>query len=304
LKKSSLTGWAYSYWVYSLIILLFAVQDVHGQEEESQAEPVQVELEMKDRRFLKGKVLGVQKDSATFMDGSNNIYRIALSEIKNIHYVDESSVRRKDWFNPPNRNRYLFSSSALPLKKGEIIISNAYLFLHSVQFGVSDKVTIGGGGDLFAGTIGYLTARVNLLKSEKHHFTAGGSLYFFPADLFSNYTNDESVTIGMVSAASTWGDASNNFTLGAGYMYLGNEFLPPIITIGATKRIAKKFGLVTENWALFVGEKTGIPVIISVGARYYTKRSTLDLALFSDSESVFGSFVPYIAYSITVGKLR
>jgi hypothetical protein len=286
------------------LLLSFAVIRVYQLEAQDQPrQKINVEIEKKDDTVLKGKILSIRKDTAVFQDYNGQIQRIAMKEIRNIEYVDTLRGRSHRWFESPNTMRYLLTATAFPLKKNQVILASTYIAINSVHYGISDKISVGGGGDIFTKSVGFLNLKTNIINNRTHRLSAGLTYYRLPSDFIETYSGESVRNMGMITAASTWGNANNHFTIGAGYTYIVKGFLPPIVTLGGTKRIAKNFALVTENWFLFVGQRTGIPVIVSLGMRYLSKRSSLDLAFFSDHKSVSqGAVIPYLAYSIKLGK--
>lgn len=264
---------------------------------------VTVEVERKDATTLKGKLLGIAKDTVKLIDAGNREWKIAMKDIRNIEYIDSLRVRNT-WFDSPNSTRYLFTATGLPLRKKEIVLQSTYLFLVSVHYGLSSRVSIGAGTEIFSHSTSFLNAKINLVNDARYKFSTGINYYRLPKDFITTVSNEDIRNIGMVYAASTWGVPNHHLTLGAGYMYTGGSFLPPIVTLSGTTRLGKRFGLVTENWFFFVGEHTDLPVLISLGLRYMSKRSAVDLALFSDHEFTDGVIFPYVGYTFKIRRDR
>jgi hypothetical protein len=282
-----------------LCLTVITVYQVHAQE---QPQKINVEIEKTDATILRGKIITIKNDSAVFRADDGRIERIAMRDIRNIDYIDTLRSKKSRWFESPNTLRYLLTTTGFPLKKNQVIIANTYILIHSVHYGLSDKISIGAGGDLFTRSVGFVNAKVNILNKPKHRFSAGATYYRLPSDFIETYAGEDVRNIGMVTGSSTWGNTNSHFTIGVGYMYIAKGFLPPILTLGGTTRITNNLALVTENWFFFVGEKTGIPVIVSLGVRYLSKRSSIDLAFYSDNKSIGKGAVPYLAYSIRLGK--
>jgi hypothetical protein len=279
----------------SLIFQLFA---------QDEPAPVNVEILKKNGEKLRGKIIQIRRDTADFQDNSDGgIYRIPMGDIRNIDYVDQKKSLGSSWFRNPNTLRYFFTSSAFPLEKKSVQLGSTYGFITTVHYGLTDRVSIGGGGDLFGGSVTLLNAKVNVINGAHHKFSAGLHYYRMPKDFIETISGEDVRDLALVTAASTWGNENNHFTLGAGYMYITGGFIPPIVTVGGSVRLIQRLALVTENWFFFVGERTGIPVVLSFGGRYLSRRHTIDFGLFSDHESQFGSVVPYIAYSVKLGRI-
>lgn len=284
--------------VYSLILLL-SVNFSFGQD--TPAKPVKVEIEKKDATVLKGKLLGVARDSVKLIDENNQELKISLRDIRHIEYVD-SLRKRGRWFDSPNTMRYLLASTAMPLKKNDIAFQATYLFLVSAHFGVTDRLSIGAGTDIISQSILFLNAKYNIADNGMFKFSAGANYYRFSREFITTNTNESITGLGMVYGAGTWGNANNHLTLGAGYLYAAGYFLPPIITLSGTARFAKRFAFVTENWFFFVDSSIELPTLVSLGIRYISKRNTIDLAFFNDSEFSLGAGFPYLGYSFKLSR--
>src|SRR5690242_14042347 len=106
----------------ALLAILFS-QISFAQENPSR--PAPVEIFKKDGEVLKGKILGIKKDTLEFRDADGSIQRIAMKDVRNIDYVDSTRIG-KDWFEHTNKFRYLFTTSAIPLRKNEIQFGGTY----------------------------------------------------------------------------------------------------------------------------------------------------------------------------------
>lgn len=286
------------------VVILSTVNCFTALAQEPAPKRVMVEIQKKDATTLKGKLLGIARDTVRFLDADNRERRIAMKDIRNIEYVDSLSVRSQ-WFDSPNTTRYLLTNSGVPLRKKDIVIQATYVVLASVQYGVSDRVSIGGGTELFTHSTYYLNTKVNLVNHAKYKFSAGASYYRLPKEFLTDVYNDDIRNLGMLTAASTWGGENHHLTLGAGYIVTEGTLTPPIVTLSGTTRIGRHIGLVTENWFLFVGEKqVELPVLLSLGLRYISKRSSLDFALFTDHKFNDLNMFPYVGYALRLRKSR
>jgi hypothetical protein len=79
-----------------------------------------------------------------------------------------------------------------------------------------------------------------------------------------------------------------------GWGYIDKEFENrPIITLGGMTRLARGFGLVTENW--FVPSRSGYYPVISYGIRFMGEKITVDFA-FLNNDDIFQEIVIGIPY--------
>lgn len=288
--------------IFLLAILILAlVANLAAQDE---ARPVKVSIQKKNGEKLTGKIIQIRRDTADFQDDADGgMYRIAMTDIRKIDYIEEKRSLGSSWFTHPNSLRYFFTSSAIPVEKKRVQLGSTYGFITTAHYGLTDRISIGAGGDLFGGSVTFVNAKVNVINGTHHKLSTGIQYYRLPKDFIETYSGEDVRDFALLTAASTWGNQNNHFTLGAGYVYMMGGFAPPIITTGGTVRLIQRLSLVTENWFFFVGERTGIPVVISLGARYLSRRHTIDFGLFSDHESKFDSVVPYLAYSVKLGRM-
>lgn len=266
-----------------------------------QNKPVPVEIEKKDATVVKGKLLGIARDSVRVVNEYNQELRISLKDIRNIDYIDSLRVN-KQWNEAPNTLRYLLAATAIPLRKKELVLQATDLALLSAHYGISNRITVGAGIEPFTGGTYFLNAKVNILSQPKFKFSLGGNFYGLPPDSTSTNSGVVIRNFGMLYGAGTWGNSNHHLTVGAGYLYVLGSFLPPMVTLAGTTRFARHFALVTENWFFFVGSKVDVPPLVSLGLRYISKRSSIDLACYSDYEFSSEGFLPHVGYTMKLGN--
>lgn len=234
---------------------------------------------------------------------------------KKIKRVQSAVIRKgKAYFPNPNSTRYFYGPSGYGLKKGEGYYQNTYLFLNSVSYGFTDYFTVGGGVEFISlsqGTpIFFLTPKFSFPISEK--FSAGAGVLYLNVSAVS----DEDYSLGIAYGVGTYGSKEHNFTVGAGYGFVGDDLANrPIITFSGMTRIGKKFALVSENWGAPYESRTytdqgeytidhKYEMIFSLGLRYMTPRLTIDFALVGNDdifeELMFG--IPYLDVVIPFGN--
>ncbi|MGE0566788.1 MAG: hypothetical protein AB7O73_02480 [Bacteroidia bacterium] len=170
------------------------------------------------------------------------------------------------WFSNPNATRYLFAPSAIPLNKREGYYQNAYLLANSVNVGLTNNISVGGG--VVIPILFYVTPKVSFKVAKNLHLGAGV--------LFTqSFINDLGISAGIGYGLITYGNLEHNFTIGSGYgiAQINKEYKNtpmPILTLNGMTRISKRLSLVTENWFIPRGgynvelEKTD-----SLGNYYY-----------------------------------
>jgi len=243
-------------------------------------------LTLKDGSTIFGRILAVNGDTVTFQSQAGTI-QLSASLIKAIKEIDAEDLRGGEyWFPNPNATRLFFAPTGQMLKKGEGYFSDYELFFPGLAYGLTDNVTIGGGVSLFPANIEdqvyYLTPKVGISVSEKVHFATGVL-----------FAGTKGGTGGIYYGVGTFGDADGSVTLGGGYGFSGGKIESrPVGMIGGELRVARRIGLVTENYLLPISEDN---VLYSFGLRFIGEKITTDLALVNVVGSgVIG--VPYVDF--------
>ncbi len=170
---------------------------------------------------------------------SCTISRINLSGA----YVNK---RGENWFANPNATRYFFAPSAIPLKKKEGYFQNAYLIANSVNIGLTDNISIGGG----------IVIPVLFYVTPKFYYQVHKNLYVGAGVLFTQaFITELNLSAGIGYGLITAGNREHNVTFGTGYGFARTDSSykatkMPIITINGMTRISKRISLLTENWII------------------------------------------------------
>src|SRR6266550_4072420 len=243
-------------------------------------------ITMRDGSSLVGRIVDVRPDTVDFQMG---IGRVPVA-IREIHDITESEAGRvhagQYWFPNPNSTRLFFAPTGQMLKKGEGYFSDYELFFPGFAYGLTDNVTIGGGVSLFPADVEeqvyYLTPKVGISVSDKVHLAAG-----------MLFAGTQGGTGGIYYGVGTFGDGNASVTLGGGYGFAGGKIeSKPVGMLGGEWRVARRIGLVTENYLLPVSDDN---VLYSFGVRFLGEKITTDLALVNVVGSgVIG--VPYVDF--------
>jgi hypothetical protein len=141
-------------------------------------------------------------------------------------------------------SRYFFAPSALPVKKGELYYNTLYFLSHDIQYGVTDRFTLGLGTTLI-GFPFYVTAKYSIPIQENSHLAFGDLLMVgtYGSNFFGN----------LAFATYTYGDSHNNISLGAGHLYFNpgdNAVISSSIVgnLSGIVRAGKYFYFLSENY--------------------------------------------------------
>ena len=254
-----------------LLLVVGTGKTVHAQDTSKVAK--EVVIETKDGVTISGVVQSEDNTQVVIITKSLGTVTVQKSNIKSMREIsDEDKVKGEYWFENPNCTRYVIGPSAIPLRKKEGYYQNLYIFLQSVNVGITDNISIGGGTEIASVLFGqeppafiFLTPKYGTQVAPKIH-VGGGVLYLgFPR--FSWFGSGRGMAhYGIGYGLFTYGNRNNNLTLGLGWSftsvvestYLGsgnyrndrvNEFSKrPVFTISGMLRPRKRFGLVSENW--------------------------------------------------------
>lgn len=251
---------------------------------------------LKGDEFI-GKI--ISKSSSNIIIRTSSIPRIEIPvvNIKSIEPVEKNSMRNGSyWFPNPNATRYLISPTATNLKKGEGYYQNLYLFFNSVNYGVTDYFSIGGGFELIStfsadvSPIFMLTPKFGFELNEKSH--AGAGLLFMGAA--------GEGSLGIAYGLYTYGDSNTNFTGGLGFGFVDKEFSSrPVITISGMHRVKRRLSLVSENW-IIPDLDDSYYTLISYGLRFFGEKLSTDLGFINNADIadflIIG--IPYVDFVV------
>ena len=208
----------------------------------------------------------------------------------------EQIVDGKYFFPNPHATRYFFGPSAIPLKKGEGYFQNAYILANSVQIGVTDNFSMGGGiGIPF---LFFITPKL-CYRVGKNVYMGGGILFA------TTISSDLGFGMGVAYGSLTLGNNENNFTISTGwgaikqdtYNSQTNDYTNrwelarnPIFTFSGMVRIARKCSLISENWVFATKDYDNkfensnsytyvYHALISGGFRLMGEKNSFDLAI-------------------------
>jgi len=211
------------------------------------------------------KNMGSKIGSASDSEKSLLLY-FALSEIfkspyKNPNIIqkeppDSASVSEGETLSPSNdpgqhKTRYFFSPSSYNLGKGDLYYNSLYFFVHDVQYGISDKFSIGMGTTIM-GFPFYLTPKVTIPVNEKSAFAVG--------DMLIIGTWGTKFSGNLLYTTYTMGNSYNNFTIGGGYLHLGvgeitNKTNSLVLNFAALLQVSGHIYFITENYSSIVKTK-------------------------------------------------
>jgi hypothetical protein len=249
-------------------------------------------IKLKDESSFTGKFLE-KRDSLVVFTSKTLKLEVSTSDILSVKKVESSSFRNgKYWFPNPHYTRYLFGPSAFNLKKGEGYYQNIYGVINSVNFGITDHFTFGGGTELISLFSGY---PILILNPKLGNYTIGNKLNA-GGGAFLGLTKDGMLGIGY--GIITQGTEDKNITLGLGWAFSSEGSLEtkPVVTISGASRISKNISFITENWLI---PADGYQPFFSYGLRFFGERIAVDIAFINSpdiAKDAIAIGIPYIDF--------
>lgn len=247
----------------------------------------QVVLHLRDGSRLLGQVLEVTHTTVRVRSalGESVVTRDAIVRVET---WGRSGRRGEYWPPTPNRTRLFFAPTGRMLRRGEVYFGDAYLILPSIQVGVTNAVTLGGGMSIapfgLDEQVYYLTPKLGLYRSATLNVAVGGVLAGSPR------LKRES-PFGIGYGVATFGSDDASVTVGTGLTYSAIGPGKPLLMIGGERRLSRRIALASENYVLL--SELGSPVL-SGGVRFLSDRLSVDLAGFFPPDQFLP--IPYVAF--------
>jgi hypothetical protein len=267
-------------------------------------------IELLDGTEITGSYIGKTIELLIISTSSIPRIEIPFSQIKSIKAADASSIRGETyWFPNPNATRYLFAPSGFNLKKGEGYYQNSYLVLNSVNYGITDNISIGGSIELLStlSTLAEGSFRPVVLITPKVGFPVAKDLNMGAGLLFVSIPeidNNPLTGAGIAYGIATYGNIEHNATLGLGWGFVDGYWAKrPLINISGMTRIRRNMSLVTENWIIPIDndfDQGRYYEVVSYGVRFIGKTISVDLAFINnrDIADVLLIGMPYVDFVI------
>lgn len=274
------------------------------QSQDELGNSIRVEIQLNDNRSI---VCELQELSAEQIQAiSKDLGNLAISRanVKSIRYLPVVAGGQAGiQFDNPHPTRYFFGPSAIPLRKGERYYQNAYVLANSVQYGISDHFSMGGGAVIpFAF---FITPKWGYQVASKWHLGYG----MLAA---TSFIKDMNFGLAVAYGSATYGTKEHNVTLNAGWgavkqqdpnsSYAWRGARRPMFTISAMTRISNRVMLVTENWLFSLKEydfQTETYTmknrgILTGGLRFMGEKNSFDFGVLIPSGEAVA--IPYIDY--------
>ena len=229
------------------------------------------QLELSDGTRAIGRVEAVTAAHLTFRTTAGAVMEVEVAAVRSVSVVTGTLVRGEFWPADSNPTRLFFAPTGRSLKKGEAYFGVYEVVVPFVQYGVTDRFSIGGGTPLMFGggeQPFWFTPKLQVAKAGSTEASIG----------VLHLVNMGDASVGIAYAVVTHGSNDNAATFGAGYAYSSADQQragAPVVMIGGEKRISRRLKLVTENyWFSGVG-------LVSGGVRFLGESLSADFGLVS-----------------------
>lgn len=242
-----------------------------------------------------GRVVAVRDDSITIRTPVASL-SILLADVVSARTVNPEDIHEGVyWFPNPNLTRLLFAPTGRMLKQGSGYFSDYLLFFPGLAYGVTDRVTIGGGMSIIPGVgideqLFYATPKIGVVSTPRVNVAVGVLALHAGLD-----DGDESdANAGVLYTVGTFGGVNASMTGGIGFGYAdGSLSGNPALMIGGEARLSRRVGLVTENYYF---SSISDHALLSVGLRFFGEKLSTDFGLvIPTGESVAIPFVGFVA---------
>lgn len=249
------------------------------------------EIRTTEGSVLFGRITACGADTA-YIETEFGGAHIPINRIEQIRLIPEAQFGSGRSRHPgPNATRLLFAPTGRMLTRGEGYFADYYVFFPSLNYGVTDNISLGGGLSIFPSgsmkdQIYFFTPKVAVRKSARTNIAAGAMILRVPFD-------DDVPTLSLFYGVGTFGSSDRSVTVGAGYGMANRNITDrPVIVLGGEYRTGRRTSLVTENWIVPGVEHA----VVSLGVRFFGEDLSADFALFGALGSGSNPVIPYVDF--------
>ena len=242
---------------------------VFAQAPEHVTSSIVYELVLSDGSRVYGTVEKETEEEVVVRTSSGVIVTAQRIQIVTLKPVVGRIVRGEFQRSDPNTTRLFFAPTGRSLKKGEAYLGVYQVFVPSLQVGVTDRFSIGGGTPLLIFDDGW--ERPYWITPKVQVFDSGGVQV--AAGVFHAF-NPNSEGAGIAYGVATAGSQTGSITGGAGVAYTIDGGRSFVAMFGGDRQIARSIKVITENYIIQDGNG-----VLSLGFRFFGEQLSADLGL-------------------------
>ena len=256
--------------VVAALLMFGAVVDARAEMRQEPGSTGLYELVLRDGSRVYGAIEKETPDEVVLRTPAGVLITAQRTQVISLQPARGRLVRGEFQPTDPNTTRLFFAPTARSLKKGETYFGLYELIMPSLQVGITDRISIGGGTPLLFFGDGdwerpfWVTPKVQLLDTGRVQL-AGGAFHAFDSDGDGG---------GIAYGVATAGSLAGSVTGGAGIAYAVDGGRTVLVMIGADRQISRSVKLVTENYVWRGGNG-----IASFGLRFFGERLSADVGL-------------------------
>ena len=246
-------------------------------------------VEMRDGSRLVGRTTALSDSTFVFQVGQNLLTLACANIVAVEELAAPAAGRGAPWFVHPHQTNLVLGPTGRTLSRGQGFFSLQELFFPTLNYGLTNHLTIGAGLTLLPGVglddqIVYVLPKVAVVRTPAVNVALGG-VVLRAGDIF-DISERGSATFGVVYGAGTIGGPDANATAGLGFGFAGDQISSqPLIQLGGQARLGSGIAVITENWV--IGRSDEDSYWLSwTGLRFLHRKATVDATvLFSPQDS-------------------
>lgn len=254
------------------------------------------QIELMDGSEFIGTILSLNSSVLEIRTASIPKIQIFLETVKRMKVIENKMVFKGATAIPnPNPTRYFFAPSAFNLKKGEGYFQNTYLLLNSINYGLSDHISIGASLELIStfSTIGVGWSPIWMI-TPKVGYEVAKNVNVGAGLLLANmgFQGGFQLAYGIV----TYGNPENNVSLAVSTGWADGQFFKnPPITVNGMFRVGRRNAFITENWIV-----PSIGNLYSYGVRFFGSKISVDLGFLNNKDIMQAIIIgiPYVDFTV------
>jgi hypothetical protein len=283
--------------VVCLIVILTIINVAVSHAQTPPTEVKTVRIQTHAGNIYMGQVVSETESQVVLLSEEIGQITIERSQIRRLTVIDPSRIRNGVyWFENPHASRYIFSPSAFSVGEGKGYYQNFWIFFNSVNYGVNDNFSIGGGIIpmflLGENSPAWVTPKYTFPKINQNFNFAVGAL------VGSVLGSSDFDTYGIFYGIGTYGNREKNISLGLGYGFSnGDVSSSPVINVGFLYRTSTRLYFISENYFFPNSDFNGL---VSLGMRWTTENIAVDFSLMRPAESAGAAFIGFPLLGVTI----
>lgn len=254
-----------------------------------------------------GRMISIHNDTVQFESERTGLINIPRQKISRVELATGSQILKdgRVWGQHPKPTHYFWSPSGYGLSAGEVSYQNSLLVYNQINFGITDRFSIGAFafpffdlGENFLLPV-LIAPKVAFPVVEDKLNLSGGAL-------FGTVIGERRLNLALAYGSATYGNRSRNISLGIGYGGFGGKWSKaPSLSLSGLFRVSQKTSLLTENLLISTSKESEDFGFLMIGARTIWPKGTLDYGLIFpvglERAALFG---PCFGFSLPLGNRK